>query len=205
MIYRAVLVRDTPFDTGLSHHNTNNLLESMRLLQVCSQIRSEAHDIFWSENHFELKLLPDKENGNNRELWCIDRKSTGYLLGWSKMISKSRARLIRSLTLGIGKMPSFSEQTRVWIYMNLSTLEMQFRTMTRDGVPVASIKAGEPLHLTSETSSIDQANATMANAWNRRMSLINEQEESSTQVDGKEVKQKQTSYAFGRIALHVFG
>jgi hypothetical protein len=52
MIYRKVLVSSEPIETN-QRMERKSVME-VQLLQVCRQVRQEAHDIFWSENAFRF-------------------------------------------------------------------------------------------------------------------------------------------------------
>ena len=174
----------------------------MRLLQVCSQVRREAHDIFWCENDFKVKLLPDMEE-EYIDWWWIDPLDTKSLLGWFEKIGRDRARLITSLTLAIQNVQLRAGQPLYLIYLKLSKLETILRAILRQGVTVASIKAGEALLLASDASDLDRAHARIAVEWNARMWMVIN-EESGARAATEVARERPGAYQFGPIELEVF-
>ena len=140
-IYREVLISDESIEANLTFRGANpGLGMRLGLLQICRQIRDEAHDIFWSENKFRFTVPNYTGRSVDNLLRIMDCRKAGLVSNLTIELQHChgyRATLERCLVLVTPpSVPAIVVDT------TLATLDA-YRILTH-GVPASSIKLVQP-------------------------------------------------------------
>ena len=155
IIYRMTLISEDRIELDTTSKNWSGV--PLQFLQVCRQIRTEAWDIFWCENRFQVTCIDQHAMPKNDCLLRMGRKTARLIEDIALKVSDDRdntAELTRFRNLAYFKVQSLVLSHRIQI-------REEGRNLLYCGIPETSVKLFSPTLANCSLKDLELAQAAI--------------------------------------------